>query len=97
MRTAAVAIIKGDGSVEGPSIGGLRAELDTTSDAERRFRVTFDGFRPPDADHAFLMSAQVQVGAGVVSIQQLPQFILVRVRPMGSGDRLGIEVKEIVP
>ena len=27
----------------------------------------------------------------------LSNFILVRVRPMGSGDRLGIEVKEIVP
>ena len=97
LRTVAVAVIKGDGSLEGLSIGGLRAELDTTSDAERRFRVTFEGFRAPAADHAYLMSAQVQVGAGVVSIQQLSQFILVRVRPMGSGDRLAIEVKEIVP
>jgi hypothetical protein len=97
LRTVAVAVIKGDGSVEGPSIGGLHAELDTTSDAERRFHVTFEGFRAPDADHAYLTSTQVQAGAGVVSIQTLSQFILVRVRPMGSGDRLGIEVKEIVP
>jgi hypothetical protein len=39
----------------------------------------------------------VQVGAGAVTKQTLSNFILVRVRPMGSGDRLGIEVKEIVP
>jgi hypothetical protein len=97
IRTVAGAVIKGDGSIEGPSIGGLRAELETTSDVERRFRVTFDGFRPPGDDHAYLTSAQVQAGAGVVVVQGLAQFILVRVRPMGSGDRLGIEVKEILP
>jgi hypothetical protein len=97
LRTVAVAVIKGDGSVEGPSIGGLHAELDTTSDAERRFRVTFEGYRTPDAEHTYVTSAQVQVGAGAVTMQTLPQFILVRVRPMGSGDRLGMEVKEIVP
>jgi len=97
VRTVAMAVIKGDGSVDGPSLGGVRAELDTTSDAERRFRATFDGYRVPDDDHTYLTSAQVQVGAGAVTMQTLSNFILVRVRPMGSGDRLGIEVKEIVP
>ena len=68
-----------------------------SSDAERRFRVTFEGYRVSDADHAYITAAQVQVGAGAVTMQTLTNFILVRVRPMGSGDRLGIEVKEIVP
>ena len=97
VRTVAMAVIKGDGSVDGPSLGGMRAELDTTSDAERRFRVTFDGYRVPDADHTYITAAQVQVGAGAVTMQTLSNFILLRVRPMGSGDRLGFEVKEIVP
>jgi hypothetical protein len=97
VRTVAAAVIKGDGSVEGPSLGGVRAELDTTSDAERRFRVTFDGYRAPGADHSYVTSAQVQAGAGAVTMQTLADFILVRVRPMGSLDRLGIEVREIVP
>ena len=97
VRTVAAAVIKGDGSVEGPSLGGLRAELDTTSDVERRFRVTFDGYRVPDADHTYVTSAQVHVGAGAVTMQTLTNFIFVRVRPMGSGDRLGIEMREIVP
>src|SRR5262249_46778880 len=96
-RTVGAAGIKRDGSVEGPSLGGVRAELDTTSDVERRFRVTFDGYRVPDADHTYVTSAQVQVGAGAVTMQTLTNFIFVRVRPMGSGDRLGIEVREIVP
>ena len=68
-----------------------------SSDVERRFRVTFDGYRVSDADHAYINAAQVQVGAGAVTMQTLSNFILVRVRPMGSDDRLGIEVKEIVP
>ena len=97
VRTVAAAVIKGDGSVEGPSLGGVRAELDTTSDAERRFRVTFDGYRAPGADHSYVTSAQVQAGAGAVTMQTLADFILVRVRPMGSLDRLGIEAREIVP
>jgi len=76
-------VIEGDGSIEGPSIGGLRAELETSSDVERRFRVTFDGLRPPGDDQAYLTSAQVRAGAGIVVVQGLAQVMLVRVRPMG--------------
>ena len=95
IRSVAGGVIRGDGVIEGPSFGGLRAQLDTTSDVERRFRITFDGFRTPGADHVYLTAAQVTMGAGAVTVQTLQNFILVRVRPMGSGDRLGVEVREI--
>ena len=96
-RPVAAGVFGVNGTASGPVLGGLRFSPPNVSGNERSYRVSFPGYRKPDAGHSYVVTVQI-LGASstTVSIGTFAdQFFAIFVVGMSGTQVIMLEIKEI--
>jgi len=86
-----------DGSPAGPVFGGMRLTGGGDTPGRRSFVLTFDGYARPDANHTYVVTAQVLIAPNArVSLGSFAdEFFAVILNGVSEGHLLMVEVNEI--